>query len=318
MAACLAQSLPIRLKAAKTLNSLHSNGSYEEILAIGKELSVACQTISKRFQALRNNMVPPTHFQLETVNIFTYRFLLSLHTPFSIKAQSNPLFFFSRKVCLEISFLLLSEHLSSEDQAQERLPGNEGQSRASRYFDRLPHDPLLIAAATVGQELLSLAHGNPSFSQSSLPFSHDLFLSSDDGRKILRKTMEEYADLRARRLKDVGDVSVSGHMLLTCLAAQTRAIETGMSEDEAVSAAAVETLEAYHTGLAATLRKLYPQSNNRTQDSWPAVDASREHNDDFGFGADTGFGAGFNIDTGFLDLPMSINWGQVCLRVLNS
>lgn len=153
----LMRSLSIRLKVVKVLNSIHPDLSYEDTLRLGTEITNACRSNSLLFQSYlvapsSMNQARPTAFQIKFLDLLSRRFLLSLHTSFAQKANDNITYYFSRRVCLEASLLLLSYSVSSPlhgMQVQE-----DDYTRLRVFGCGLFKSILLHASATICLELI--------------------------------------------------------------------------------------------------------------------------------------------------------------------
>lgn len=102
----LHQSLPIRLKIARTINEMRFRTSYETIIQLSEELSVACQKLRKQLASFppgESGMSGISVFQSRTMELLTQRFFFALHIPVLAISWTDPTYYFSRKVCLDTS-----------------------------------------------------------------------------------------------------------------------------------------------------------------------------------------------------------------------
>jgi Fungal specific transcription factor domain len=116
----LCKSLRIRLGIVHFVNSFHSEPSYDEVLRLGQEISKACNEASRLIQSYPAHLPRPTAFQTSLLEIYTRRFVLEVHRPFFVRSQTDPRYYFSRKVCLENALEIFS-HSGAED-----LPTDHG------------------------------------------------------------------------------------------------------------------------------------------------------------------------------------------------
>ncbi|RAK70945.1 uncharacterized protein BO72DRAFT_473633 [Aspergillus fijiensis CBS 313.89] len=95
----LIRSLPIRLRIVNLLSGLHSEHSYEQVLALSSELTDALQGCNHpSFAAFHRNLL----------DYLVRRFMIPLHYYFSNQARSNPLFHYSLKLSLDAALALVS------------------------------------------------------------------------------------------------------------------------------------------------------------------------------------------------------------------
>ncbi|OJK04738.1 hypothetical protein ASPACDRAFT_49133 [Aspergillus aculeatus ATCC 16872] len=95
----LIRLLPIRLRIVQLLSGLHSEHSYEQVLALSSELADALQGCNHQsFAAFHRNLL----------DYLVRRFMIPLHYYFSNQARSNPLFHYSLKLSLDAALALVS------------------------------------------------------------------------------------------------------------------------------------------------------------------------------------------------------------------
>lgn len=238
----LARSLPVRLAIAKLLNDLRSGASYDETLRLAADLTAACRHNALSIQSWLshsihpNTEVQPTSFQTKLLELLTHRFILALHMPFAIKARTNPIYYFSRKICLETSLFLLSSarpppqaHITNSVQP---LPADDYTSIklcGGGLFRGVP----LRAVTALALEVIS---------QLSTPSSAFLSTSESIERQEARRAIEEYVELTALRI-EAGERSVKGHVFASCILAQIDALQAGKSVDSEVSAAVTRSID---------------------------------------------------------------------------
>jgi hypothetical protein len=97
----LLKSLRTRLEIVQFVNSFHSEPSYDEVLRFGQEVSRACNDATRLIQSYPTHLPIPTAFQTNLLDIYVRRFVLEVHRPFHIRSQTDPRYYFSRKVCVE-------------------------------------------------------------------------------------------------------------------------------------------------------------------------------------------------------------------------
>lgn len=102
----LLKSLPTRLEIARLTNGFRIDLSYDEVLRLSKDLTNQCRqsTLMMQYHLLSpvtQHHSRPTEFHKSLLDLLTRRFLLFLHRSYAIKARTDPIFYFSRKVSLE-------------------------------------------------------------------------------------------------------------------------------------------------------------------------------------------------------------------------
>lgn len=106
----LAKSLPLRLQVTTLMNSLQDQTTYDHILAVGKELALACSEITAKLDRATSgiNDLPARQFVQSHCSHLIRRFPLCLHFFYAIKSKKNPLYSHSQKVCLEAALDIVS------------------------------------------------------------------------------------------------------------------------------------------------------------------------------------------------------------------
>ncbi|KAL1639174.1 hypothetical protein SLS58_008142 [Diplodia intermedia] len=100
----LFESLPVRLQIAKYLNHFRSDLSYSTALELSAQLTKHMRRRLTSFNPSSQREL----FQCKLVEFLTYRFLIALHQAFAAKAKESPSYYFSRKMCLDASLLILN------------------------------------------------------------------------------------------------------------------------------------------------------------------------------------------------------------------
>jgi hypothetical protein len=108
----LCQSLPIRLRIARTINDCSNEQSYENALHLGKKVTAACKEMAALFHTWLSrpskSIIPPTQFHQRVIDTILRRFLLNLYRPFASRAAQDPRFFLSRKLSIDSALILAS------------------------------------------------------------------------------------------------------------------------------------------------------------------------------------------------------------------
>jgi hypothetical protein len=104
------QSFNLRLKILKILNNTRYHAPYEEIIQLTSELNDASQTLRSRLNSYGSSI---SDFQRRWVEILLRRYFTLLHVPYMQLAMKNPLYYFSRKVCVDNAIQLCYEFTPS-------------------------------------------------------------------------------------------------------------------------------------------------------------------------------------------------------------
>ncbi|KPM37564.1 hypothetical protein AK830_g8978 [Neonectria ditissima] len=105
----LARTQRLRLRILHLVNAPGASKAYEESHHLAAELNTACCADL----AILRSMNKPTNFQIKLLDVFTRPFVLALHGPFADKAATNPAYYYSRKMRMEASALLLVNPLAA-------------------------------------------------------------------------------------------------------------------------------------------------------------------------------------------------------------
>ena len=257
----LMRTLPIRLEVTKLINDFRSDPSYDDVLCLGAELTSAYRANSLSSDSLRTNEAQPSAFQTKLLGLLTHRFLLALHQPFALKARTNLSYYYSRKICLESSLLLLSD--SPSPQNLDSHLQNDHFTRLKRVGGGPFRGVLLHAAANIGLELITQLQ-----EQSSSFMSESNIVQ----RKELHKAIEGYIELTICRIK-AGETNVKGHIFFSCVMAQINAMHAGTSLEESILEALNRSTETSYQLLKA-----------KTEDSAAQrIDENAETQQDIGF-----------------------------------
>ncbi|KAF2832605.1 hypothetical protein CC86DRAFT_366355 [Ophiobolus disseminans] len=101
----LAKTQRLRLRILHLANTPRTPKTSSEAYRIGAELNEACNANTQVLNAMKPSQ--PTEFQRKLLDMFTRSFVLALHTSFSEKDFNDPASYYSRRMRMEISMLLL-------------------------------------------------------------------------------------------------------------------------------------------------------------------------------------------------------------------
>jgi hypothetical protein len=115
----LARTQQLRLRSLQLVNAPGASKAYEDSHRSAAELNVAC---CADFDMLRSMSNPrPTNFQIKLLGLFTRPFVFALHAPFADQATAKPAYYYSRRMRMEFSALLLARNEEAE-QANDSTP----------------------------------------------------------------------------------------------------------------------------------------------------------------------------------------------------
>jgi len=265
----LARALPIRLKIARFVNDFRQGVRYQEALALSKDLVEEMRRGSTLIEGWRKSGASITQFQIEVFNILMHRFLLALHYSYALKAKDEPLFYYSRKVCLDSSLAILSPPVSQRDPAFYQLALHGRSAFQDSY----------IAAANFISEYISSEQASNTHLLPS-PASPD---------SALLAAIEGHMPLSLARI-EIGETNVKSHLCYRCLLEHAKAVQTGTDAREALLGAINSSLDDSYTALRARLEGPSPVMEMGANGMW-GEDVSLENlfnwlqgEDDFGVG----------------------------------
>ncbi|KAK3309843.1 uncharacterized protein B0T15DRAFT_386897 [Chaetomium strumarium] len=230
----LVRTLPARLEVAKYLNDFGSEQTYDETLRLGNKLRVVLEENMRLFRSYSGQQQQPTAFQVKLFELLTYRFLLVLHFPFAIKARKNPRYYFSHKVCLDLSLSLLRCHPAAPNSLATSFQAvEEDYARLQVLGSGIFRNSPLRAVIFVCIELLVQL-------EDELGQIGSTFNSL--GRQELYKIVAEYVQLLAKRI-EAGETTVRGHVFFSGLLAHIDALQASSPSKDDIRAAMKRSLE---------------------------------------------------------------------------
>jgi hypothetical protein len=248
----LLDSFPTRLRIVSLLNGLHSELSYDRVLALSAELTLALQRSGSLLAPKANktrahddvsnnnnnnntnngNSRAATPFHRSFLDYLVRRYMIPLHMSFSNQAATNPLFHYSLSASLDAALALVCPDAPSGGS------GEAGDCSAS--FARLLasggglfREGLRSAITAVGFELL--AHVAAQRHSGSLG-------RNARHREVLKSAVRDCIALSEVRIR-LGETNVKSHMFLAMILGQVEAAERGDETAEtAVARAARDSL----------------------------------------------------------------------------
>ncbi len=110
----LMTTLPIRMKITHEINGLKPLPNYDFYLSLSAALLRSCKENSTFISKANKNRPTPliSQFHQNLLDLAIRRFLLIMHRPFNAKADSEPRYYFSRKICIDSAMIMLTYPLS--------------------------------------------------------------------------------------------------------------------------------------------------------------------------------------------------------------
>lgn len=229
------RSFSTRLAIAKSVNDLRSNTEYDETLRLNGELATTCQSLVKQMAAWPKDEVGVSglsSFQRRIAEWALYRFFFALHVPRLRQSLIDPVFYFSRKMCIDtalklcqIANLLPTQPYSTAGDFDSLLSSGSG-----------PYRAIVFQAVTIiGLELLTKKQEAREGSSPSVTL----------GGSEMRSILEEALDWTTRQIRS-GETNCKGHAAIQTLLTQIDGIEAGLDGqqlDDSCQRKATESLE---------------------------------------------------------------------------
>ncbi|KAL7621971.1 hypothetical protein AAE478_007472 [Parahypoxylon ruwenzoriense] len=259
----LLDSLPIRLRILNLLNSLHSELSYMDVLALDSEITEAYRKCT--IFAKENEGSGVTSFHRNLLDYLVRRFLIPLHCPFASQARTNPLFYYSLKISLDASMAIISPEV------------DEGFSQLMAIGGGMFREGIRYALAVISQELIA---------QTEAQRLDGTMCRDTQYRELLKKAMSDMISLSLERIRQ-GETNIKSHMFLSMIMAQVESIEEGVPCELRIARSGKDSLELCHDILR---RQLSTASSPRVSNTGlTPIDLNSTGQDGFGFDLDLDF-----------------------------
>ncbi|KAJ5899065.1 transcriptional regulator family: Fungal Specific TF [Penicillium taxi] len=234
----LASSFSLRLRAARVINSLQEEPSYDQVLKLSQELAFTCRAAVEETAHSVSGDQPAlgSQFAYSFCSHLLNRFLLCLHFRYAIQATKNPIYAHSHRVCLDVALDMVS---LLDDELYGRLLVNGG---------GMFRDIITRGAMVIHLELNAEKETNISILAKERARARQEPLLKDARRVV------QYAKDRLC----LGETNVKGYIFLRMATAQTEAMLDGLPVEQAMRVATLESLEECETilnGMSANLRK---------------------------------------------------------------
>jgi hypothetical protein len=216
----LLRSLRTRLEICRLINDFRSTPPYEKVLSLSTELTSHIRSHSQLYHASKSSKREFITSHKNLLDLLSRRFILALHHPFAAQARTDPRYYFSRKMALDASMIILS-HPETGDSSAEDF------ARMRLMSWGLFKEVISRASTAVSLELITQINED---SSTSMPGSS----AGSIARKPLHEAVEMLVSLARRRVQFGVETNVKCYLFLSMLQAQTSAMERGEDVREAI------------------------------------------------------------------------------------
>lgn len=216
----LAESLHIRVRAANIIGSLQAQPEYDQVLALGNELSKACQKAALAMKQ-HASLDPQNQFGQSFCNHLIRRFLLCLHFPYAVRAKGNPIYEHSYKVALDVALDVIS---LLDDPLYSRLLING----SGMFRDIITRGALMLYVeinSNIENDASSLLHRRHRANQELL---------IQDAHRVVQYAKDRMCS---------GETNVKGYLFLSMATAHIEAMLSGSPSEVAMRSTAKESLD---------------------------------------------------------------------------
>jgi hypothetical protein len=205
------------------ITSTLSETSYNELTALTMSITSICRSCGAHI--LQTNSSDIVSFHQNLSDLLLRRFILHLHRPLAGRAQTSPLYYFSRKMSLDAAMAILSPVPKNADFERLALLG------AGIFKNRIIHASLAVAS----ELLMEVEEQGPveyhSPAQDSSPYG-----------KMLTEALREALRQSAERIR-LGETNVKLHMKLSMAMRRTEVRGENSSSMQQLAQSAKESLE---------------------------------------------------------------------------
>ncbi|OLN81048.1 putative transcriptional regulatory protein C139.03-like protein 13 [Colletotrichum chlorophyti] len=224
MTVCLAlfETFATRLAVTKRVNEFRSDTVYEETLRYSKELGASLNRMMQRLKAHPE----VTSFQLRYVQFMSYRLFFALHHQIVPLSLRNPVYYFSRKICVDTALRLCEAAFLTPDKSgtgameQPSTPSEVDFQRLTVNGAGSYRSIPLQVVMTIELELINLKEEEMSNGPS--------IAGSESQLRAILGAVHEWSRARIRS----GETNIKGHTLSVLLGAHILSLETGISDDK--------------------------------------------------------------------------------------
>lgn len=214
----LLDSLATRLQILRLLNGIHSTLLYTDVLRLSSDIIDSYRACGSLFK--KNISCGVTAFHRNFVNLLIRRFLMWLHIPFASEARTNPLFYYSLKVCLDTAMDILSPE------------PDDGFSRLIITGGGIFREGIRVGAMIIFLELMTQVKTRSLEGTFGRPSQH---------LTLLKQTAKDLISFSLERIQQ-GETNIKNYMFHCMMMAKVEAVEGGTSQELHIARAAVNSL----------------------------------------------------------------------------
>ncbi|KAM0326588.1 hypothetical protein ACHAQA_006457 [Verticillium albo-atrum] len=220
------KTFPVRLVVAKQINDIRANASYNETLRVNADLTASLQGMMRQLKKF-HEAGGLSSFQLRYAEYTTWRFFIVLHRPALARALRNPVYYFSRKVCVD-TCILLAKTMFVAPKALDFLASaaaTRSDTDAYRLFICCAgsyRSTMVQIGMILGVELLLALKEENGFHATG---------AVGGGTTELREIITAVGPWCATRIR-AGETNIKGYLGFLCLFAQIESIDKGLQPDE--------------------------------------------------------------------------------------
>ncbi|KAL1860662.1 hypothetical protein VTK73DRAFT_7212 [Phialemonium thermophilum] len=249
----LLRSFAARLGVAQYVNGFRSSSTYDETLRWNSELTAACRSVSAALQPAYDpaGVLPRklSLFQLRMTEHMMHRFFMALNYPWLVLAQSNPAYYFARKMCVEAA-LKLCRGFSTSSPTGEAGAANPADdfvrlsTAGSGAFRTVPLQAVMVITLELQWQCLEDRSFRQSIRRDSQPGPSAALPSETDmigpsvgigsgvaPRSELIGALRYYTEQTLRRIR-AGETNFKGHLFVSGMLVQMEALQRGASDAE--------------------------------------------------------------------------------------
>lgn len=245
------QSFPVRLELAGIMTDFRTDLSYDQVLRLHSKITSAYREAQSLKIVSDNELL--TVLQYNYLDFVLRRPLISLHRPWAAKARTDPRFYFSRKVCLDTCFAIVS-YTNSADYLRLLTIGN------GMWLEICSLPPIAISHELIMQleeEALNPPLGTQARAKAL--------------REPLIQALRDTTLFKVERLK-AGEKNVKGYLFSSMLLGQIEATENGEDIDKGIGDAAMKSLRESHAILKERATALLRTDTCETTPRWENQD----------------------------------------------
>ncbi|GJP87937.1 C6 transcription factor [Aspergillus niger] len=305
----LLQSLPLRLRIAKAINSLKLTISYDEALRLSEELIQFMHFGLEIFQKAGSTPSGTGPSFAQSMLVFLLRrSILVLNRPFALSIIRSPKFSYSRKICLESALEILSHH---EPPASSQVCPHLGQLSGGTFRDEFLHAALTVCVELYLQAGEFNTQNTSTIQSSALTSLNDLVRSQQE---VMIGAVERTVETFGSRITPNGKGG-KAFFLPTLVLSSVRARLRGEDPQKAIERDAMQCMQMCEQMLQGASWETVRAKATSTPISTPSLSLATPEMqfDPSSYGLDTSeFGTLFDLN----DFAIPDMWDQDFLALL--